>query len=111
MNAAELYKHATGKVPEQAVETILKSKITLATEAQKEEISWRSWLSHPVTAQFFADIETQISELDSSARELALNYHNTQNHQAIITALIKSATLRQIQETTNAKSQTTTAKP
>lgn len=109
MNPAAIYKQATGKVSEEAKEQIVKQKVELATEQQKEKISIASWLTHPVTKTFFAELETQISKLDNEARELALNYHLTQNHQTIVTTLIKSATLRKLKEDTHEKATTATA--
>ncbi len=107
MNIAAVYKDATGKVPEEVKTQRLAQRVEVLGVKQKEEVSWRSWLTHPVTVQFFADIDNQISELDSEARELALNYHNNKNEQAIITTLIKSATLRKVKENANQKASTT----
>lgn len=106
MNAAEIYKQATGRISSDEQLEAEKNRIAELDRQQQEELSWRQWHNNPITREFFASLESEIGKLDSDARELALNYFNHKNTEQILTVLIKSATLRKMIE--NAKAKTTT---
>lgn len=55
-----------------------------------------SWLSSTVTQELFEQLSSKADELEKQARELACTYHQHQNHQHIISCLIKATELRKV---------------
>lgn len=100
MNTAKIYAQASGQVDRasELKDELQRKQVAGAEEQAARQISISNWLANPMTKDFFSNIQNNITELDNRARELALSYPTSNNHQEIILLLVKSATLRQIME-------------
>jgi len=79
------------------------TQVKASEQKQENEVIKRTlvvqWHKDGVTQQLFKDIDKQIIELETLAREKACGYHVTQNHLEIISLLVRSAELRKLKET------------
>ena len=57
------------------------------------------WLQDMQTTVMFNEISREIETMETRARELACQYHNNNNHQEIISLLVRSSELRKLKAT------------
>lgn len=55
-----------------------------------------NWQNSTITKEFFSSLEQRINELETQARNNAVAYPQTKNHESIVQALIRSDELRKI---------------
>lgn len=84
-----------GTTEKQLKSSVISSPANDAFLAQEK----MDWLQSSVTSHVFKQLSVQIEELESRARQLAVNYHNNGNHHEIIALLIRADTLRKFKET------------
>lgn len=98
MNTVKIYSKAIGTPVD---DSIVQVKLQQQTNKADRQASIQQWKQHPLTKEFFSKINNDIAELDNEARELAFNYHQTNNHDAIIQRLLRASTLRKVIEETH----------
>lgn len=95
MNVGTIYANATGKgrleppqmeAPNPA-EVNANQQITLQTKLD--------WIRSIRTQEVFVETRSKVTELETEARKLAVNYHNHGNHQQIIQKLVEANILRE----------------
>ena len=102
MNTAKIYAKGTGQEAQPSDEEVAQKNASLMEE-QNKKASKEAWRRHPLTREFFFEINSEVSKLDNLARELAMNYHQTNNHNVIIQTLVKAETLRKLVTDTDSK--------
>lgn len=96
-----IYHEVIARQVEGSKQTSEQSKTTTNTSPADDALLAQAkmeWLQSPRTTQIFKQISTQIEELESRARQLAVAYHVHNNHNEIIALLIRANELRNFKE-------------
>ena len=92
MNFGKIYSDAT-KLPKKDTPEEEKEKLSAEQHKAIEQQSKEQWLKHPVTINLLKIIAEQQTQLLEQAVQLAVTYHQHNNHQQIIKCLIEADAL------------------
>jgi len=89
-----LYQSITGRTKPRIIEEGNRSPAEDALIKQQR----LEWTQSQVTQNVMSTLANEVDELETDARQLAVSYHTHNNHQQIISKLIKADTLRKVIE-------------
>src|SRR5512139_3229795 len=91
-NIQKLYSESIGRKPLVEASSIHLSPTEESTRKQLKI----NWLESTITQEIFKELVEEANSLEEAARQLALTYHTTKNHDAIIQNLIRASEIRKI---------------
>lgn len=95
MNTAKIYSQAIGRVPKpQLGELTPNAGDNSPTEELMKKQYLLDWRQNSLTVDMFRKMGDEVQTLVDQAIELALGYHQHNNHISIITLLIRANTIK-----------------